>query len=59
MKKLLICAVIALFCLTAYHYGRTGKNISETHSAVVSDLEQTKDTVTDGINSLIDSITNR
>ena len=59
MKKILICAVIALLCLTAYHYGRTGKDIGATQSAVVSDLEQTKDTVTDGISSLIESLTDR
>lgn len=59
MKKILTLVLIALLCLTAYHYGRTGCSMEETRSAVTSDLERTGEKVVNGIDNLIGAVTNR
>lgn len=59
MKRILMITLIALLCLTAYRYGRTGKDTEETRSAVVSCIERTKDKITDGVNNLITAITDQ
>ena len=51
--------LVALLCLTAYHYGRTDRNVEETRSAVTSDLERTGEKVVDGIDNLIGAVANR
>ena len=59
MKKILMLVLVALLCLTAYHYGRTDRNVEETRSAVTSDLERTGEKVVDGIDNLIGAVANR
>lgn len=59
MRKILMFVLVALLCLTAYHYGRTDRNIEETRSAVTADIERTGEKVMDGIDGLLGAVADR